>query len=212
MRRKRDWVYRPNVRGLATAPFSGTDSLGTYEFQVRSLTTGAAGAQILWLVDAQNRDLQTSLTGVGAANFLPGSARPAPSRRKVLAVEGIIYVEPSTWAAGNLMAMGVRIGAYEQDINTGLASVDPDMTMWLGPAGGLGQGAAAIYANDRQLCMYEQRAFKSFGDNGSIMVMRIRTRLNWSLQPQHGLGLWWEGESTAVNIRYQTWLRTLVEA
>lgn len=210
VRRKMDWVYRSNLRGLSTAPWTGTDSLGTYEFQVRSLTTGIAGATALWLVDAKNREMSGALTNSNQAQLQPSASRPEPSRTRVHMVEGIIYIEPSTWAVGNLMAMGVRICALEQDINTGLASVDPDMTMWLNAAAGMQQSAAAIYANDKQLCMYEQRAFKSFGDNGSIMVMRIRARLNWTLQAQHGLALWLEGESTSVNVRYQTWLRTLV--
>jgi len=210
LRKHTDWVYRANVPGLTVAPLNIGDNLGTYDFSVRGLTTGVANAQALWLVDAADKEQSVYRSAPGAAGIQSMAAKPEGPRTKVLAVEGIIYFEPSTWAAGNLMAMGVRIMAIEQDIVTSVALVDSDMTMWNTTSAGF-QDAASRYANDKQLNMYEQRMFKSFGDNGSIMVMRIRARINWTLQSRHGLALWLEGESTSVNVRYQTWLRTLVQ-
>lgn len=202
-----DWVYRANLT-TGASPLNASDVLGTYDFGVKAISTGASNAQVLWLYDSRNRMgsnvLRQSSTTFG---YLAGSARAEGTRPKVHAVEGLIYVEPSTWAAGNLMAMGFRIGAYEQDPYTGLASLDPDYTMWNTSAT---QPQAAFYANDRSFNMWESRNFKSFGDNGSIMVVRVRARLNWSLSANFGLGLYVEGELTSVNCRYQCWLRTLV--
>lgn len=213
-RRRTDWVYRPNARllGGGGSPLDGADTSGTYEAQVRSLTTGITSAHVLWLVDAADRDTSVYVTSNTRVSGLQKSAKPEGKRTRVRFVEGHIYFEPQTWAVGNIMAMGVRICALEQDYLTGNASVDPDMTMWLGTGSTLGASAASFYANDKQLCMYEQRMYKAFSANDqSIMVMRIRARLNWALQAHHGLALWMEGETTGVNVRYQTWLRTLVE-
>lgn len=204
-----DWVYRSNLRGLTSAPFNAVDSLGTYEFQVRSLTSGFATAQALWLVDAADRENSVAVTSTTQAALQSKAAKPEGPRTRVLEVEGHIYIEPSTWAAGNLMAVGIRICALEQDIVTGLASVDPDMTMWLNTGVGYA-GAAAVYANDRQLNMHEQRAYKGFSDNQTFMVVHVRAKTPWTLQSHHGLALWLEAESTSVNVRYQTWLRTRV--
>lgn len=215
-RRKTDWVYRSNMYGLGggATPLQQVDIQGTYEWSVRGLTAGYGTSQVLWLVDAQDREWSIapySATGV-AATMQSKAAKPAARRTKCLFVEGHIYFEPTTWAVGNLMAVGARIVAMEQDILTGFAVLDADYTMWNNGMAGPGRGAAAIYANDRQLNMWEKRMYKAFtSNNEALMVMHIRARLNWALQPHHGLGILLEAESTSVNLRYQTWLRTLVE-
>lgn len=207
-----DWVYRSNAYASNDGAPWTYDQLGTYEHSVRSLTSGHPTAQALWLVDSSNHYHTISFVNATVMGAQNGAARPEGKRTKVLAVEGLLYLEPTTWAVGNLMAMGVRIAALEQDINTGLASVDPDMTMWANALQGPGRASASVYANDRQLTMYERRQFKAFTSNSeALMVMHIRARINWTLQAHHGLALWLEAESTSVNMRYQTWFRTLVQ-
>lgn len=206
---RKDWVYRPNLFAIA-APYNAIDAAGTYDIAVRGLTTGFATAQCLWLLDSANRrKTAPMMLSTAGGGIMAGSAMPEGKRTRVHAVEGMIYVEPSTWAVGNLMALGLRIGAYEQDPTSGLASVDADYTMW---SAAINATKTSYYANDRGYNQWETRAFKSFGDNGSIMIVRIRARLKYSLNAGYGLGLWVEGESTGVNVRYQTWLRTLVSA
>lgn len=208
VRKHRDWVYRPNSVASA-APLNSVDGLGTYEFAVRSLTTGQASAQVLWLVDAEDRDTMIARTSSAASGFLSAAAKPSTARRKTLMVEGQMYFEPSTWALGNVLAVGMRIIVCEQDVLTGLGSLDADYTMWNPTT--VGQ-QAAFFANDRQLNLAERRMWWGFSDNGQVMQARFRLRVPWTLQPHHGLGLYLESPTTSVNLRYQTWLRTLVEA
>jgi len=212
-RERTDWVYRSDMYGLRDGGNVGGQSLdGTYDWDVRSLTSGQATAQVLWLVDAADRELSLAAVADATATLQSRAAKPEQKRTQVRAVEGVIYFEPTTWAVGNLMAIGVRIAAFEQDINTGQAVVDGSYTMWRrAGANGPERMAASIYANDRQLNMYERRMWKAFASNNeALMVMKIRARLRWSLPSHHGLALWLEGENTGVNVRYQTWLRTLV--
>lgn len=202
-----DWVYRSN-QYTNTTPATISDTLGTYDANVRTLTTGVATANTLVLVESQNRILHvTAGPAVNQMSIGGGQARPDDKGRKCLRVQGHIYIEPSTWAIGNIMAIGVRIGAFEQDL-TGVASVDALYTMWNNNTPSV---PAAYWSNQGRTTLWSRRFYKGFSANDqTIMVVQVNAKINCRLNPHEALMLWLEGESTSVNMRYQTWLRTWV--
>lgn len=188
---------------------SGADVLGTYEFSVRALNSGFTNAQSLVLVDSADRQVPV-MSGSAVNTLTPSPPGGWRAQRGVICamVDGHIYVEPSTWAIGNIMAIGVSIGAFEQDM-TGVATVDSLYTMWNNatPA-----APAAHWSNDNQRTnLWSRRQYKGFSSNdATIMVVPVRARLRVRLREWEALMVWLELESTSVNVRYQTWLRTLV--
>ncbi|WP_165962521.1 hypothetical protein, partial [Arthrobacter terricola] len=201
-----DWVYRGSSVGLA-APLGIADSLGTYDFAVRTLSSGPVNAQGLWLYDSANREVNISRTSAAAGGILDGASRPHVAGDQIVMVEGQLYMEPSTWAVGNVLALGVRIGEFEQDLLTGLPSVDADYSMW-NPA--VVAQTEAAFANDHRNNRWERRYWMGFDTNDALQVVTIRARINMRLRGTAGLALWLEAASTSVNLRYQTWFRTLV--
>lgn len=202
---KADWVYRANAR--SNTPLTGTDLLGTYDPLVRALGTGTAEANALVLYDSSNY-VRTITPGSAGLGSLPSAARVEGKKASVRAVEGTLYVEPSTWAVGNLIALGIRIGIYEQDYGGGSARVITEMSMFNNNL----QWTPALGANNGRENMREWRIFEGFQENSAVFSYRLRWKGKRSLAPNEGLFLWLEGEETSVNIRYQTWFRSLIVA
>lgn len=206
-RRKADWVYRPDLR--ASDDLLDGDTWGSYEHTVKAQTSGVTNARSHILYDSVNR-LASLTLGAGNGNaFVPRAARAEGRKPTILAVEGIVYVEPSTWAIGNLIAMGLRIGIFDQDPIDGAMIVEPDYTLWIAglPTAG---NTAAIWANQGRRNLWERRVHHGFSDNQTFIVVRVRWRGRRRLEPHEALVLYTELEPTSVNVRTQSWLRTLV--
>lgn len=125
--------------------------------------------------------------------------------------EGIVYVEPTTWALGSLIAWGFRIGIFEQDPMSGAIGLDPSYSMWAtGP--GSGDPNPATWANQGRTNIHERRIHYGFSDNATFTVQKFRVPIGRRLQDHECLAVYFEGENTSVDIRTQWWLRTLVTA
>lgn len=206
-RPKADWVYRNNLLNAGAY----ADGLGTYEPQVIAHSTGVINAQSHVLYDSHNYlSASRSATPLLGFGFTRSHARAAGRKPTILAVEGIVYWEPSVWAAGNLMAIGMRIGAYEQDVS-GVFSLDPNYSMWVQQLGaGTDSTNPAYWANAGRQNAWERRVHYGFSDNSVFKVVRVSWRGRRVLNDNECWGLYTELEGTSVNTRTQYWLRSLV--
>lgn len=202
---KADWVYRSEFYDTNGV----NDFLATYSSGIRVLNTGAAAANGLVLYDSKAH-LRARMAGpAGPATVRGGAAasRSEGAKPKMLRVQGQLYVEPQTWTLGNLMAIGVRIAAMEQDAPTGQVIISADYSMWA--AGG--NTILADWANARRLNLWENRYYRGFAsDAQAFMVHSFNVALRVRLDAHEALILYLEGEGTSVNMRYQVFCRTLV--
>lgn len=217
---KPDWVYR----GPVITPVDDTETaigtsesagLASYTQNVISLASGAAQAQVLILYDSQNR--LATLAGTepfaGGQTFgaLNRAARAAGKRPVMLATEGQMYIEPSTWAIGNVLAYGWRLGAWDQDPTTGLISLPAEYSMWQTVLGSNPMSSPDVWANSYNHVM-EGRFWRGFNSNESnVMPFRMRWRGRRTLRPNECWGIYLEVPTTAVTMRRQPWFRTLVQ-
>lgn len=212
---RRDWVYRANSRlfGIGTA---ANDLLGSYEPLVTTVNSGVTNAQTRILYDSQNYLASISRGGIGSGGtvatvgVIKGAARAEGRKPCIHAVEGIIHAEPTVWAFGNVMALGVRIGTFEQDL-TGVFSVDAEYSMWTNGISIPGF-QPADFANNTRNNAWERRTFKFFGDASTTpnMLIKVSWRGKKYLEANECFGMYLEVPSTAVNLRTQCWVRSLV--
>jgi len=213
---RKDWVYRGEGDDIGM----GIDTLqGSYSPIIRTLTAGLATSIVLILYDSMDRQGYIQSSGAAGGNFpmLPASGRMEPRRPTVHRVEGEIYMEPTTWASGNLMAVGARLAWYEQDTLSGSLSLQAEYSMWTqGAAGTRAQDQPAVFAN--QGFIREWRWYKGFGDGSSQHFMNPHVFWQGSMKgrrspsSKHCLAILVEAESTSVNMRVQPWLRSLMSA
>lgn len=204
LREKADWVYRSSVRAIGTQ-LPGNDTLGTYEALVRGQSSGVTNATALILYDSQNRRMATGRFAAGPGGFQAAGIAGGRSPR-VLGVEGSIYVEPSSWAVGNLIAHGMRVCIFEQDVASGSALLDVDYSMWANAT----TSSPADWVNQGRSVLLERRRHHGFSQNQTFFTAGFRWRGRRVLAPHEGLFLYLELESTSVNVRFQTWFRSLV--
>lgn len=208
-RPRADWVYRASIRDSGGVL---RDNLGTYEQNIETLSSGAANARAFVLYDSANYRASVARAGAlyGQPNpgYLPGEATAAGRKALIRRVEGIVYMEPSTWAVGNLIATGWRIGVFEQD-RSGDVLVPAAYSMWAQVAANI--ETPALFANFTRMNVKERRIHYGFSDNQAFVVPRITWRGRRRLEDNECFAIWLESETTSVNLRMQLWIRTLVE-
>jgi len=217
-REKADWVYRGfvgNAYDQFEEPFGDTEASGlpSYSQFVVSQSAGAESAGFLVLYDSQNRMahlMGTATTTSGASyGMLPGAGRAEGKRAKILATEGVMFLEPSTWALGNVLSIGMRLGAWDQDPETGLVSLPAAYSMWSNVTGSV-QTDVSLWANSYNHVL-ERRFWRGFNTSESnIFPQRLRWRGRRTLRPNEAWGIYLEVPPTAVAIRRQSWFRSLV--
>jgi len=201
-RRKADWVYR----GDAALDDGSTDDLGTYSAQIITIPSGQATRSAFVLYDSQNYTRQV-FGPSGAPSYGSRAYRAEGARPLILRVQAEIYMEPTVWAVGNIIAQGFRILVDEQDPVTGLLLQNPSYTMWAPNVAGHNP---AEFANERNW-PWERRVYKVFNLNSdSHRDFRIDIPMRRRLLPHQALWLYTEGESTGVNVRMQIFARSLV--
>jgi len=204
-----DWVYRSHALGSFN---ENLDLLGTYDGDIVSQSAGLANAQSHILYES--RDNMAAQVVAGSAfhadvpAFIGPAGRAEGRNPTILRTEGIIYVEPSTWVLGNLIAWAGRIGAFEQD-GTGVFSLDAAYSMWENETVGAFQ-QVGHWANNGRGNAWERRVHYGFSDNQQFVVIRVKWNGRRILKPNECWGLFTELESTSVTTRSQYWLRTLV--
>jgi len=210
-----DWVYRNSAKVFGTG-IQANDQLGTYESAVQSQNTGVANATSHILYDSNNYIGVLTRGGIGSAatsgttGVLGRHIRAEGRKPMIMAMQGAIFCEPQTWTLGNVMAVGIRIGVFEQDIS-GVFSLDIGYSMWA-PEAGVPFSTPAHWANNTRNNKREWRFWKSFGDASTppLMVLRLFWRGRAYLEGNECFGLFTELQSTSVGTRMQYWCRTLV--
>jgi len=208
VRRKReqwDWVYRSRMVGFP--PFNAADTQWTYGPQIRAIASGPAESLAFVLVDSYNyAQARMGLNAASVTTLLRPAAVAEPRRTTVRAVQGQLYAEPSTWALGSFIGLGMRIIKAEQ-AHTGEALLAATYSMWAD----LVPDDCATFAN--QATMLRERRFDTTFAAGQPNAFNLR--FGWSgrttLRPEEGLFLYIELDGTSVDLRTQTWFRSLVK-
>lgn len=200
---KADWVYRGGVYSAA----GGLDVEGAgYAGGFRVLSEGST---VLILYDSQN----FFHDGVGGDNndeSLHRSARADGRKAQTFRVRGHLNWEATTWAAGDNVYFGWRIGAFEQDATDGGILVPAGYTMLAGVS--FGDAQPSVYANAAKLNAWEHRVRYHFasGNETSVRSMNINVPIRRTLMPNECLALYWELAPNSVGIQYASYLATLV--
>jgi len=208
VRRKReqwDWVYRSRMVGFS--PFNAADTLWTYGPQIRAISSGVSSSLAFVLVDSYNYiQSRIGLNAASAATMLRPAAAPEPRRTTIRAVTGQMYIEPSTWALGSFVGVGMRIVKAEQ-AHTGEALFAAGYSMWADVA----PDDAATWAN--QATNLRERRWDTTFAAGQPNAWNLK--MGWSgrttLRPEEALFLYVELDGTSVDLRTQTWFKSLVK-
>lgn len=211
-RERADWVYRDNVY-QAAGPF---DLLGTYTPRGTTIAAGRIGAAGKILYDSKSYINTTTQGTVGLPLPVSGASRAEGSKAKILAVEGMIFFTPSTWALGSTLLAGFRIGIFEQSPISGNIQVDAQYAMWSEDLDV--SSNPAIWAN--RPFSWERRVFKRFtvGNEQVAWGLPVSFRTKRTLAPSQCFALYVEGAdasqgltgASSVTFVIQPWLRTLV--
>lgn len=217
-------MYRS--RGRSALDESGAEiasqephGLGSYESSVTTISAGPAAAGFKVLYDSRNHlaVMAGMVTTATAENVLTSFTRAgrAEGRKPVIyAVEGFVHLQPDTWAIGSTMRIGWRLGVFEQEAQTGLASVDGAYSMWADQAAsGTPFNTVAMFANTGRW-VREGRIIREFATTNNMtdfyIVPRWRSRRGVALRENEMFGLYIEVGASGVATRTQSWLRTLV--
>lgn len=214
-RRRADWVYRgPGVDIDAPGVLTGPDTdLASYHAVQTTFSVGVSNARFLVLYDSHDRlnTLQNYVAGAAAAYVAVGAEARAEGRRaRILATEGHIIMVPDTWAIGSTMSYGWRLGAFEQDPDTGLASLDADYSMFVNAAADPRIGPAKFADTKTWVREHHARRVFSTTNDQAIENIHFRWKGMRTLRANEAWGLYLEGQ-TGVDFRiHATWCRTLV--
>lgn len=216
-RLRADWVYRFDSMSYDAegdrVPESG---LGTYSGSIIGHSVGIAEAQSHILYDSQNYIAHWAAGGdvnslALAPIFISGAARAEGRRPTILAVEGVVFVIGSDWSLGSELSMGMRIGVFEQSVDTGNFVIDPSYSMWGNPVGAA-ENNVSIWANNGRNNAWERRPFLRYmpGNEKNYIQVFVRWRGRRRLEPSECFGLYTELEPGSNACQCQYWLRTLV--
>lgn len=208
-------MYRGAASSAVDANTTTDDLLASYWPGVTTLTVGPTTARALILYDSVNRMSNLINRGgavVADAGVLSRAARAEGRGPLILKTEGTIYFEPSTWSLGQIQAYGMRLGAFEQDPESGTLLLHPDYSMWNEDIPTLGVSAQPATWANTEGWVWERRTFRVFttsnGNGGIQYSMRWSGRRR--LKPDQCWAFYLEGENTSVNARIQPFFRSLV--
>jgi len=122
---KKDWVYRPNEIAETPTNFGGYGG-------ARSVSDGPGNAASFILYDSQDYIKYITESGVTNAGFppMPNAARAEGKLPTCYAVEGWLGIRKTAWTLQDLYRAGWRLGWFEQDLTSGLLSLQAEYTMW----------------------------------------------------------------------------------
>lgn len=195
-----DWVYR----GVQQAADAIDDQLSTYAPSVKSMSTGESAGHILY--DSKNYIRQIA----GNNTSMNTTGRAAGKRPRCLRVQGIFNWEADTWASGDDIVVGFRIGVFQQDSLDGFIQVDANYTMM-----NIGFSIADYpdnFANQPRSNLYERRVYQHFatGNESSVRTTPVNVGIRATLGDDECLAIYMEMAQNSVGIRYRTWFRTYV--
>lgn len=147
-----DWVYRGYEYDIQNAPV--TDQAPTYTNLSRDglpfqIQVGSPAGLILY--DSHTYLMQGVKVDNPASGFLAFLGREARAEHgsvTIHAVEGTLYLQPTTWALGANFLVAARIIICQQDPASGAILLPATYTICGGSLGGAGiEADAAVYAN-----------------------------------------------------------------
>lgn len=218
-RQRFDWVYRgligvPGDEGEPGDGWFNTASLASYHSLATTITAGRTGATAIILYDSVNRlstlaNTWNNALGSATVGALSRAARAEGRKALVKRVQGQVLFRPSSWALGNVMTFGWRLGVYEQDSAVGSLLLDAEYSIFDNTLEW--STHIAVWANDHGN-IAERRYFKGFrsDDPAPGIMVPFDIRFRRSLPPNMCLALYMEVGTSSVNITHQPWLRTLV--
>lgn len=205
-RRRADWVFRPNVHDESG---NLVDNFGTYQPTFTTLTPGVDNAFIKILYDSHNRF--SSLTqGPGNTQEpgLPRVSRAEGRKATILAVQGSITFDSSTWVGGDLVDFGFRIGAFEQDVMNGGVLIDATYSLFNPTT--INMVKPAIWANDRNWDFERRYRTRFGGGTDPVWRFQINVRAKRRLNPNMCYAVFFES-AAGNNLNVRPFLRTLVQ-
>lgn len=194
---KRDWVYTND--GYTASSFNQTSGVA-----------GAFAQPLCYSQGAKRVGVQGDLYGApGATDYRGGYSFPADRRQKVYAFDGLLMVEPTTWAIGNVLMPGARLIIGDMGPEDNSLLEEADYSMWTNGT----LVPIQEWANDRRK-LAEWRGYRGFGDNGAPMMMRMRwsSRTGRVLEERQAVFLWLEAASAGVNMRMRLFSRLLMRS
>lgn len=197
-----DWVYRPN--GLDDVG-AVVDPWGSYEGAVKPMGAGIAAATLAILYDSHNYVANAVLANAPSV-LIRAPARAEGGKARILMVEGVLLVTPSTWAAGSSFDLGCRFGIFPQDPSDGALFVDAQYSLWQATSQ---TDHPAYWANDRQW-QKEARFNETFLENRATFRYNFRFPVRRTLRPHECYALYLESATGSVSLNMRTFFRTLV--
>lgn len=214
-----DWVYRGYEYDM-TGNAASTQVASYVNMQRNALTYTLQPGTPVGVVLYDSHDYLGSPTKAfnaasGEQLMLGREARAEHGTVRIHAVEGTLYMQPSTWTAGSDFTVAARLVICEQNLLTGALALPANYTL-LGATitgDGLGQDASD-YANGwgNLQTRITQQAFSTEND-----MARFSLRFRWKGKrslPQHlCLGLYVESAGPAIGsttLRIAPQFRTLV--
>lgn len=201
-----DWVYRDNIFDEAGSP---VDALGTYTPNLSSLTAGIDNAHGKILYDSFNAIHQTAPLAGNIGLSWPRYGRAEGRNPTILAVQGVLLLQPSTWTLGSIFVIGIRFGKFEQDVTTRSLLVDNTYTLWAAPTDMTARPAR--WANDRSWDR-EHRDQNQFATGNETVSWKYRFnfRTKRTLKPNECYAMYVETLAGSVTLNARYMFRTLV--
>jgi len=204
-----DWVFRND--GLAfnvdgNAVFT-QDELGTYSPDAAVVTSPSAIGLILY--DSRNYLGTLNFGGpAGLVGAMSLAGRASARKARTHMVRGSVLVDTSSWAVNDELILGLRIGVFEQSPVNGSPQVDANYSMF----DNLGGASMAQFANQQRSNLWERRVVRAFSDSnqGGVFQIPIFARTPARLNDEECLALYVELDTGSVNMRFTSWLSTLV--
>lgn len=217
-RPKADWTYRPLVE--SGTPFGAWMGSLTQSVPRNDPVLGVVNSGHAILYDSVSYMQVATQDSFVLTEDMPSAARAEGRRPMVLQVEGQVHFRLGAWTTGNTTMFGVRLGWYEQDIQTGFPSIEPEYSMFEPQIVGGGRiQDLATYANDRLKNMREWTFVRTFGDTGTIPLSHLTINVKFprgrrAPSANHCLMLYYEcsGLVTPVNGGLNIWsqVRSLI--
>jgi len=210
-RPKADWVYRPFIE--TGEPFGAYMGAITQSVPRNDPVLGVINSGHAILYDSVSFIQVATQQSFALTQNMPAAARAEGRRPTVLQVEGQVHFRIGAWTTGNTTMFGVRLGWYEQDVQTGFPSIEPEYSMFEPQivTGGLIQDVAT-YANDRLKNIREWTFVRNYGDTGSIPLSHLTINVKFprgrrAPSANHCLMLYYEcsGMVTPVNGGVTIW-------
>lgn len=205
---RRDWVYRPNEIAETLTNF------GAYGGS-RALNVGASNSASFILYDSVDYlrfDTESNNLNQGFQS-MPRAARAEGSLPTVFAVQGTLHARRTAWTLQSFIRFAFRLGWYEQDMTSGLLSLEADYTLW-DRAGFFLDHAPAIFANEKNSNLMERR-WAAFSDSADAILAREIPVL-WrgrrrAPSSKHCLALYLEAPEGGASFSFiESWCRSLI--